>query len=632
MDGIGVLIKSSGRRSFNEYDHISFPPQRLRRKTWCGFSNETDRCFFKIVEVNDEQCSQVMNKNHSSLIATNPAVVKDLELNFGDNKCVESLQQSKEFDAVVFDVLKVQPEDVAELTSCCWTSKKKYEICPNVVNFTKRFNQVSYWVTREVLNSNTAKNRAEKLIYLIKVAKKLFDLNNLNSLKAVVSGLQSAPIYRLTKTWNLIPKRDKEKLEKLNELVAEDNNRIKFREYIQTVKLPCIPYLGMYLTDLTYINTIHPLTGGLDVARTNKMNEILRIIADFQQSTYDLKSQKYIQEYLNSIKYIDELQKFMEDENYKLSQKIEPSTATLRESKDLGRRRREIFSESDETYRLHPKAPLAKSNSLRDKPKSSNLTVKSSSLNLPNTPFRSPSPDKKVFTPGHRKVKSLGSNQQLLASLSALNTLNLPGSQSSSVSNSGGSRYNLMDDTLLEDQSNGDIHASTSYESGLDQDQPETHPIIQNFEPPAIGCELSPCLPDTYFKLQGFLKRKTCLKNGYKPKVTSWQRYWVGITCSCLIYFLPRYRAFGGHERTHFRQDPHKILPLHGCTVFVSDIHSDSFRLTEDRGSNVYQFRAGTQANAKLWCKYIAEASDDKKLTPANLITFDESDDDNTRL
>lgn len=55
MDGIGVLIKSSGRRSFNEYDHISFPPQRLRRKTWCGFSNETDRCFFKIVEVNDEQ-------------------------------------------------------------------------------------------------------------------------------------------------------------------------------------------------------------------------------------------------------------------------------------------------------------------------------------------------------------------------------------------------------------------------------------------------------------------------------------------------------------------------------------------------------------------------------------------------
>ena len=37
--------------------------------------------------------------------------------------------------------------------------------------------------------------------FVFEIAQKLLDLNNLHSLKAVISGLQSAPIYRLNKTW-----------------------------------------------------------------------------------------------------------------------------------------------------------------------------------------------------------------------------------------------------------------------------------------------------------------------------------------------------------------------------------------------------------------------------------------------
>ena len=76
--------------------------------------------------------------------------------------------------------------------------------------------------------------------------------------------------------------------------------------------------IGMYLTDLTYINTIHPATGGLDTVRNNKMNEILRIISDFQFSQYEIDIQPHIRHYLLSVKYIEELQNFMEDENYKV--------------------------------------------------------------------------------------------------------------------------------------------------------------------------------------------------------------------------------------------------------------------------------------------------------------------------
>ena len=62
------------------------------------------------------------------------------------------------------------------------------------------------------------------MFFFFSLSQKLHDLNNLHSLKAVIAGLQSVPIYRLSQTWKHVNKKDMSTYSKMVEFLSQEDN------------------------------------------------------------------------------------------------------------------------------------------------------------------------------------------------------------------------------------------------------------------------------------------------------------------------------------------------------------------------------------------------------------------------
>ncbi|XP_010776109.1 ras-specific guanine nucleotide-releasing factor RalGPS1-like [Notothenia coriiceps] len=335
------------------------------------------------------------------------------------------------------------------------------------------------------------------------------------------------------------------------------------------------------------------------------------------QHVYYLVTLPHVQKYLLSVRYIEELQKFVEDDNFKLSLKIEPGNSSPR-----------IASSKEDLAGL---SEVSASMRYSRRPTCPDTSV---GLRIPTPP---PS--------HHRKSHSLGNNMMCQYGMSESRSATFPIEKA----------RHLLDDSFLESNSpaRNDPY-SNSVSNGLSMGSSESsfgEELSPGMERGRMYATLGPnwrvplrnsprnrsyvysssaanscygCSEEDNVTVEGPLRRKTLLKEGRKPKLSSWTRFWITLSGSTLTFFGAK--ALRASERKHYKSSPCKKVCVTGWMVVLPDnpARPNIFQLNDPDKGNVYKFQTGSRFSAIIWHKNLEEACrSSRPQIPANLMSFE---------
>jgi len=200
-------------------------------------------------------------------------------------------------DAELFH--KIEPAEML-----WWAKDQDPKKSPNVVAFTEHFNKISYWVRSNVLMPNEQKEREKYFLKFIKIMKQLRKMGNLSSYLAILSALDSGPVRRLDWSKSL-----REQLEEHTDIIDSKMSFKNYRAVLAETQPPCLPYIGLILQDLTFVDVGNPdyLAPSMCNNKTNLLNygkrwqqfAILDNVRRFKSWTYDIQRDEKIQRLFN---------------------------------------------------------------------------------------------------------------------------------------------------------------------------------------------------------------------------------------------------------------------------------------------------------------------------------------------
>jgi len=176
-----------------------------------------------------------------------------------------------------------------ELLNQAWSRRDGNEKSLHVLALINRFNVVSQWVTLMVIESDKIKNRARILEKMIKIALKLRELNNFNTLMSFIGGLNNPAISRLKWTRARIKKKSLDDLENLEKLMAMEGSYRNYRMTIRASTPPNIPYIGVYLTDLVFIEDGNAdfIEGLINFGKRKLVHHVITELLEHQRVAYN---------------------------------------------------------------------------------------------------------------------------------------------------------------------------------------------------------------------------------------------------------------------------------------------------------------------------------------------------------
>jgi len=174
-------------------------------------------------------------------------------------------------------------------------------------DFTSTHDKLASWVKASILNLPHVAKRAEVVDFWITCAEECRAINNISSMHAIVNALSSHVISRLDQTWAHTTQ-----AAVLDNLLAFANPANRFAAYraaIRACQIPCVPYIGMWLTEIAQINDRDPdtvssnnrdlaISSLINFAKRAKWYDILEQMLRFQNKPYTFMDVPHTMEYI----------------------------------------------------------------------------------------------------------------------------------------------------------------------------------------------------------------------------------------------------------------------------------------------------------------------------------------------
>uniref|UniRef100_A0A8C0EGN8 Rap guanine nucleotide exchange factor 5 n=1 Tax=Bubo bubo TaxID=30461 RepID=A0A8C0EGN8_BUBBB len=224
------------------------------------------------------------------------------------------------FDWSLFNAIHEQ-----ELIYFTFSRQGSAENTENLSLLLQRCNEVQLWVATEILLCSQLCKRVQLVKKFIKIAAHCKAQRNLNSFFAIVMGLNTASVSRLSQTWEKIPGKFKKLFTELESLTDPSLNHKAYRDAFKKMKSPKIPFMPLLLKDVTFIHE------GNKTFLDNLVNfEKLHMIADTVRSLRHCRNNQFgnevpskehheLKPYIHHLHVIDNQQALFE-----LSHRIEP--------------------------------------------------------------------------------------------------------------------------------------------------------------------------------------------------------------------------------------------------------------------------------------------------------------------
>jgi hypothetical protein len=230
-----------------------------------------------------------------------------------------SMEIARQMTLIEYQIFeKIQPK---ECLSQAWNKANRKEVAPNITEMIDRTNRVVNWVAAEILQYDKTSKRTYAIRKFIKIASALRKLNNFNGCKEIVGGLRSIPVSRLTKTWEQVPSKFMTDFQALEDLLHQSKNFKNMRAALKATNTHTLPYIGMFLTDLTFIEDGNKdqVDGLINFFKRQKYAVVIREMLRLQSEPYMFTVVPDLQAKLRNIPNLDE-NKLLE-QSYKLEAK-----------------------------------------------------------------------------------------------------------------------------------------------------------------------------------------------------------------------------------------------------------------------------------------------------------------------